>query len=485
MTNEEMVQFINQQKSIGASKDQVAGFLRSVGFSDQQVDDAWESTGQTPSSPANSSVTNQPSINQEAQKSNPITAGWTPEKSSKNGKKVILGILIILVIILVGAGGAFAYLQYLQSEPTSNESGSEILKQMIRNLDTIESFATISEINIKTSVDTASSYSNQRAEAIIDFNQSTKNHIKDLISEQNMNISFDIDADDVSLRGNIDVDSITNGQNFYLKINNLQLSPMISAMLPPMDKAINQWIGIINDKNENEYAITTNYKDAWAEMVKTITDSSDLTENDLEKILTSINENFWNLEVINIAIEGQEIIGGEKTYHLVITPNIQNIKPFILKTVEDNAEIFVRLNEGQNNIQDVDDLMEETEKWLNELETQLEKNLNTNLKDITWDLITEIWIDQKDFWPRRITVNADFTGDVTENKFSGKIDFKFSLNTLIKNINQPQSISIPETYKSLEEIIEDLGLNNYLGNYSTSTPSFFLESSEEVGEIEF
>ncbi len=450
MTNEEISQFINQQKSVGANKDQVANFLRLVGFSDQQVDKAWKSTEEIPSSANNESVAGEPPTIEKTLNSTPLTAGWTPENPGRNNKKIIWGIILILALALIGTGGVFAYLQYFPSSPITTKSGNEILKQVLENIDKIESLAAINQSNIRISIDAPStSGSTKKMEIDFNLNQNIKSQLKDLVFQQNMKIDVTVNTNDTIFKGVANVDQVNDKHIFYLKLNDLQIPTMISSMLPPIDNLIGQWIKIEN----NKYGTITNYKDIRSEMYKSLTTNTNLTENDLDKILASVIKNFWESEVLNVVNKGQEIIGNDKTYHLSITPNIQNLKPFILKIVEDNIDIIVKLDDGYSDIKEADDILKRFEEEIDKTIKKLMVKWKTD--NTVENLKVELWVGQKDFWPRRFIVNGNFTTEIIEQESTNKMTLYFELNSLVKDINQPQNISIPQTYKNLEEILEN------------------------------
>lgn len=189
----------------------------------------------------------------------------------------------------------------------------------------------------------------------------------------------------------------------------------------------NQWIKISKDSVKNLLGLlgfsTSDLKD-----FENISPKNELSQQQIVDLLKSVKKN----KLINITRLKDEKIDDTAVYHLKLQINKSRIKPFLVDAAKITKE-------------------EITGAELNRLVTDMQK---TDLP------LIELWVQQDDYLVRKASMNIVIKESAEKN--APKTDMQ--INLLMSGYNTVSFISLPQVYRTIEEISAEIagkfGLNN-------------------------
>jgi len=325
------------------------------------------------------------------------------EKSKRNLIKIIIGIFVVLIL---GTGISLAARIWDPLWNPFRPDPEKVIAKMSKKMAEVKTLHSELKFDfgyeIKSETPKVESSFKTVMTAKVDSDEADPQNLK---SAGDFDIVANFDGMQISVAG----ESITIGEDTYLKLNTIPFP--FSIMF---GEAQGQWIKYGDEETEKT-------KEAEKETIKK------LEELFKDKKLYIVKKEFPDEEIRNV-----------KVYHYLVALNKEEIKkllPELFKTIQEFMGSDKPLAEG------------ELEEVLSKLEEILGK-----IDEIT----AEIWIGKKDNYLYKIKAEKEIDlsqfyelvkGKPIKEIVAIKTDIDFS------NFNQPVKIEAPENYKGLEEIL--------------------------------
>lgn len=476
MINEEIISYIKNAKEHGISLDAIRMNLKTGGWNDTDIDEAFTVTertinlGMTTSPPLkpiqNLNPSSNPNVANQEQNGFVSATPFTPVATKKSSFTFIL-ILIIIFLILGGTGFAFykkiiplpSFInKYLEKPPYTEENLISGLLFKMAQINTVK-YTTSGQVSLGPrevdakplilTGDLAPTNFDQTeyfpTEFKINASITTEADLKNF-TNSDWKINFDTSGDFGDLYYQVNVDSIKKGENIYFKINNL---PTLFSVLPipksqwflldfdSIDKIIKQKV------SEEEYKQYLNEtSDSTDEFRKSLLEYETTYKESREKAMRITQKFFLMADEYKILAFKEIPAKDEITtvplyrYSLMFRPN--TLAPFL--------EAFTREVMDQEFPED----KEINDDFILELKSE---NALQVIKYIEENTNMLLWVDENGL-PESFKYKFRIVpGNVNANFNEKQINFEINLK--IQNINQPLIIEAPANAKSFFQYIFD------------------------------
>lgn len=404
MANQQLLDYIRQSLSGGASKDDVRTALLNVGWPQEEVDDALGNISfGAPALPFQVNL----------------------EQEAKKGKKWLIVKILVLVFIIILASSASAAYYYLVQRPKS------VLQQLPNRISDIKTFEYQISGNSKMTFvsgefkDIYGSLGKPIDSTIniygsIDLTDAdkTRGTVKFLYDGKNPNL-FDL---------RLGIELLFVPQIFYLKLSDFNI--LSNETNEEMDMEVINFFAVPLKEKWIKFDIKSIKKQSPVDVEIPSQDVATIKE-DFRKILEKYRK-YSSQDLINVeSVKSEELKGG-KVYHYKIVLNSDSVGWLIQAAQE------VGLNKDY-------DQMSQAEK----------DELSQNVKDVQMSLSgiesIDLYVGKNDFYPYRLKIS----GGVNDYKIDDKniIDSDGSFEINLSNINQSVIVDEPDNFRTFEEVV--------------------------------
>lgn len=429
MVNKELLDYINQQVSLGTSMDDIKKILLSNGWLESDVQEAFDMlTVESPPAQPVASIQNPTVINNNFNPStisNPSTPSTyvspaTPiqamnpesiyDRPRKNSKVASTIVLIVLLLLILG-GGAYAYQKFMYSP-------ERIIQRALANSEDIKSIDYNVQAKMNSTIDDTNSTSTL-----------SMNNAFDFIEEGNpkLKFSFGVDTDALNeLTGentSVNAEALIVNKTIYARLNNFPDFGFFN-----LDNIVSKWI-VIDEGTTKKYINTFRDKEEETKEDNKI----ELTPEQKIEIKASFEKN--KFFTISDKFPDSEV-SGVKTYHYAISIDKEKLINYSKEVIDIAGETLISKQESEEGL-----------KALEKIE----------FSDV------DIYIGKKDFLPYRISSKISITDESTG---SSTIDLSFTA----KSYNEPVSIVAPVDATPLDKFLEEnFGFMGAMGNLEEDT----------------
>jgi hypothetical protein len=450
MPNQQLLYYIEQQLKQKVSKENIENLLLSTGWSKEDINEAfafieYQNTTNninTPIPPNNQYTSYSPQN---------LSVSQIPAKKPK-----IILTVIMLIIPLISGLVAWGYFYYFRETP------EQIIIKMIDSLSKTQSVEyqgniqaeavnTFEQINVpvdtifspmrlsnNTTTPTTSSdiqkenkktniylaidgkydYSNKDNPVII----INANLEISLSPQNNQNNSLTITTTTVTT---LPLNIIILDKNLYIKLNNIDLGKEYANF---QNIIANQWIKIDLNNRTPQFLLNVNLNEQQ---------NNQLLKEQLKK-LSSQNS------IIKITkFSKNKILENTKVYYYQFSLD-----------QELSEQLITNLIQQQNN--------------QSPIPPQTLEILKKNLQAAILSIQSELWIEKKNYLPKRILIKIEPPQNTSLNTLPQNENAKINIDFTFKNYNQPIQISPPQPIKTLEEITYQI-FSQMLTNLNTSS----------------
>lgn len=373
MADQNMIDYINQQRQKGITDEEIRNELLSAGWEEKEVENA-----------------------------------FNPQSAYLKKSKISLIVSLSLALVLIG-GSAFGYFYY-------NQIPEVVVDKMSAEMAEVESFEYSGEIKTEYTVRSIEPFSLEEDVLI------TEQTGKTTVSFSGATDVLDLNNPKAKFQFNIETDFNGSPQSFGLEARTIKEAFYIQLTSVPdigfIDLSFlkNQWVKFDTASLE-EFQEQLEGKDVEKELES---EDEELTPEQTEQLRELVKES----KIFEIT----EKLPVEKI-------NEVKVRHYKYNIYEDNLVQFLI---DARKIIDGETPPAEEIKELKEAMDQISS------------MEGEIWINKKDLFLQKIT----FSADVKSNKEDMEGTISFSLQ--LKSHNQPVQVEAPDSYKTLEEIMEML-----------------------------
>jgi hypothetical protein len=413
MSNQKLLDYINDCQKQGFSTDKIKETLSSAGWLEEDMKQAFD----------NINKKNNKNIKEGEDKGSIIKQGKAEDNLEKKTMKKRFSLnkyklIIIVVIFLLLFSGVFLVFSRFQQSNNFEKN----LSRSFNALAELQTFSLESAMRLD-----------------IDFSQSENKFISNILDKNNGYILFNIN-------GEIDLNQENAVSKIFLGLYTDLFEEDITVLIDT--KSINDkfYLRLKNLPKAIDFLVDEEIIKKWLEFEINELEASDFKETYNQEIINDILEiAFDNLNLTDLIVildEDELVFNHHNTYYYHFTFNKEAMPDFIINTYRD---IYFNFEESRDKF-NLDEEMTEND-W-----HELRQEVVDGLDDFNFYTF-KIWIDKESYLPHKISTFIEF------NSKNLGFDLNLEAEYIFTSFNKKMNIEPPEDTISFDEMLELLSLN--------------------------